>query len=237
MRFLNKHDFLCCENEKKITVTRPNLPTLSRSEQLWIAYTEVGLLCNDRPTILENRAESNIKQHGSGTNCTESSEGHQRVRLAMFPFDVVESREHVLPFASLGTASASGGDGPSHDHNHYIYPTPGTPLAAPWFGGNRRRRNPIDGRHCGRQFASVSMLRSHAENAHGLVIGLPVTRGCHTSPVCGKTFPELRYLRQYMEKHGEERFVCEKCGQRSRWASTMLRHRRKCKFKPANVLK
>ena len=108
---------------------------------------------------------------------------------------------------------------------------------APWFGDNRRRRNPTDCRHCGGHFASVSMLRSHAENAHGLVICLPVTRGTHTCPVCGKTFVELRYLRQHMEKHGEERFVCEKCGQRSRWASTMVRHRRKCTFKPANVLK
>ena len=60
---------------------------------MWIAYTEVGLRCNGRPTILENRAASNIKQYGkftSGTKCTESSEGYQRVRLAMFPFDVVE---------------------------------------------------------------------------------------------------------------------------------------------------
>ena len=91
--------------------------------------------------------------------------------------------------------------------------------------------------HCGGHFASVSMLRSHAEKAHGLVIGLPVTCGTHTCPVCGKTFVELRYLRQHMEKHGEERFVCEKCGQRSRWASTMVRHRNKCTFKPANALK
>ena len=55
------------------------------------------------------------------------------------------------------------------------------------------------------------MFRSHVENAHGLVIALPVTRGCHTCHVCGKTFAELRYLRQHMEKNGEERFVCEKC--------------------------
>ena len=120
-----------------------------------------------------------------------------------------------MSFAGLGTASASCGDGRSHDH--YVY-------------------TPIDCRHCGGHFASVSMLRSHSENAHGLVIGLPATRGTHTCPVCGKTSVELRYLRQHMEKHGEERFVCEKCGQRSRWASTMVRHGKKCTFKPPNAL-
>ena len=139
-----------------------------------------------------------------------------------------------MSFAGLGSDSASCGDGRSHDH--YVYPTPGAPHTAPWYGDNRRRRNPIDCRHCGGHFASVSMLGSHAEKVHGLVIGLPVTRGVHTCPVCGKTFVELRYLRQHMEKHGEERFVCEKCGQRSRWASTMVRHRKKCKLKPANAL-
>ena len=116
-------------------------------------------------------------------------------------------------------------------------PTPGAQHAAPWFGVNRRRSNSAYCRHCGRQFASVSMLRSHAEKVHGLVIGLPVTRGSHTCHVCGKTFVELPYLRQHMEKHGEERFVCEKCGQRSRWASNMVRHRKKCKFTPASALK
>ena len=92
-------------------------------------------------------------------------------------------------------------------------------------------------RHCGRQFASVSMLRNHAEKAHGVAIGLPVTGGIHTCPVCGKTFLEMVHFIQHMEKHGEERFLCEMCGQRSRWASAMSLHRKKCKFKPANALK
>ena len=38
------------------------------SSKMWIAYTEVGLLCNGRPTILENRAASNIKQYGKFTS-------------------------------------------------------------------------------------------------------------------------------------------------------------------------
>ena len=68
-------------------------PSREVSRKMWIAYTELCLLCNGRPTVLENRAASNIKQYGkftSGTKCTESSEGYQRVRLAMFPFDVIE---------------------------------------------------------------------------------------------------------------------------------------------------
>ena len=80
--------------------------------------------------------------------------------------------------------------------------------------------------------AGDSLLRF----AHGIVIALPVTRGCNMRPVCGKTFVELRYLRQHMEKHGEERFVCDKCGQRSRWPSNMERHRRKCKCEPPSIL-
>ena len=63
-----------------------------------------------------------------------------------------------MSFAGLVTASASCGDGRSLDH--YVYLTPGAPHTAPWFGDNRRRRNPIDCRHCGGHFASVSMLRS-----------------------------------------------------------------------------
>ena len=107
--------------------------------------------------------------------------------------------------------------------------------AAPWFGGSRRGSNHAC-RHCGRQFASVSMLRNHAEKAHGVAIGLPVTGGIHTCPVCGKTFLEMGHFLQHMEKHGEERFLCEMCGQRSRWASAMSLHRKKCKFKPADAL-
>ena len=60
---------------------------------MWIAYSEVGLLDNGRHIHLENHAASNIKQYGkftSGTKCTESTEGYQRLRLATFPFDVVE---------------------------------------------------------------------------------------------------------------------------------------------------
>ena len=60
---------------------------------MWIAYSKVVLLDNGRPTHFENHEASKIKQYGkftSGTTCTESSEGYQRVRLATFPFDVVE---------------------------------------------------------------------------------------------------------------------------------------------------
>ena len=56
------------------------------------------------------------------------------------------------------------------------------------------------------------MLRSHVEKAHGLVISLPVTRGIHTCPVCGKTFLKLRYLCQRMEKHGEEAIPLREVG-------------------------
>jgi len=108
--------------------------------------------------------------------------------------------------ASLDAAHRPGGEGTASDSKRRRWP--------------KSRNCP----RCGVTCASLAQLRVHEHTVHAL----PAARGHHACTVCGKTFLELRYLRQHMEKHGEERFVCANCGQRSRWASAMIRHRKKC---------
>ena len=130
----------------------------------------------------------------------------------------------------MGKPGCEGGS-----ETRYRYPVFGPTFTAPAdLAGHRRRRSSRDCHHCRMTFASIALLRRHVEGVHGGA--MPLQSGCYTCTVCSKSFPELRYLRQHMEKHGEERFVCEKCGQRSRWASAMVRHRRKCKSQPVNIL-